>query len=257
VALDAMAHGCHVLCEKPLSITLDSAGRMVDTAQRSGVVFTMASKFRYVDDIVRARALVSEGVIGDLILFENAFASRVPMHGRWNSDPAISGGGVLIDNGTHSVDIMRYLVGQIEVVKVVPGRRVQKLDVEDTVHLFALTADRVMGNIDLSWSIDKPGESYVRLYGTEGAIEIGWKSSSYKCSNDSEWKKFGNGYDKNAAFGAQIGAFSAACLGQGNLRVSLTDALASVEVINAAYRAMHGSHWTPVRVHESLREFVA
>lgn len=246
VAVDCMQQGCHVLCEKPLSLTVDSAARMVQVAQRTGVVFTMASKFRYVGDIVRAHELVAQGAIGDVILFENSFTSHVPMAGRWNADPAVSGGGVLIDNGTHSVDIMRYFFGPIDVVKAVSGRPVQNLEVEDTVHLFTVSEKGVMGNIDLSWSLNKNSADYVRLYGSEGTISIGWQSSSYKRGGDAEWTKFGNGYDKNVVFAAQIEAFSAACRGEGGLRVNVADALASVEVIRAAYTAMRSSHWTPV-----------
>src|SRR4029079_17961867 len=83
------------------------------------------------DDIVRAQQLVAAGALGELIQLENRFASRVDMRPRWNSDPAVSGGGVLIDNGTHSVDIARSFLGPIHEVLVVEGPKVQELEVED------------------------------------------------------------------------------------------------------------------------------
>jgi predicted dehydrogenase len=250
IAVDCMERGYHVLCEKPLAITPDAAYRMAETARRTGVLFTMASKFRHVPDVVRAHELMKGGTIGDMILFENSFTSRVPMVGRWNADPTISGGGVLIDNGTHSVDIMRYFLGPVGVVKAVAGRSVQNLGVEDTVHLFAMSKSGVMGNIDLSWSIDKQAESYLRLFGSDGTIVVGWRSSAYKRIGETDWTVFGNGYDKSAAFLAQIETVSAASLGEGEMRVTMTDALASVEVIAAAYAAMRASSWTPVSLSE-------
>ncbi|MFL6374664.1 MAG: Gfo/Idh/MocA family protein, partial [Pyrinomonadaceae bacterium] len=108
-----------VLCEKPLTTNLADAEKMIATAQKNNVLFTMASKFRYCDDVIKAKGILASGMLGDVLQFENAFTAKVDMSKRWNSDEAISGGGVLIDNGTHSVDIIRYFLGSIESVLVV------------------------------------------------------------------------------------------------------------------------------------------
>jgi predicted dehydrogenase len=239
--------GVPVLCEKPLCTDVASARALVDLAKRSGVLFTMATKFRFVDDIVRAKSIVASGLLGDPILFENAFTSRVEMTGRWNSDPKRSGGGVIIDNGTHSVDVMRYFLGPIEEVFAVEGKRLQCVEVEDTARIFARTVNGILGSIDLSWSINKQLDSYVDLYGSHGVIRIGWRESKYRQISSTDWVVFGKGYDKIEAMGGVIRNFVRSLRGEERILVTCDDAMASVEVIEAVYRSLETDVWTRVR----------
>ncbi len=236
----------HVLCEKPLSVNSMDAKLMIESAERSGVILTMASKFRYVEDVIRAKQIVSSGILGEIVLFENAFTGRVDMSKRWNSQPQISGGGVLIDNGTHSVDIMCYFLGALSEIQVVEGKRIQGLKVEDTVQIFVKSATGVRGNIDLSWSINKELDSYIRIYGSQGTISVGWKESKYRQASSSDWIVFGNGYNKVQAFRSQIENFTKAIKGEESLLITAADGLASVEVIESAYAAMLHTSWTPI-----------
>jgi predicted dehydrogenase len=242
-----------VLCEKPLSIDLASARRMVDAAQKAGVKLTMASKFRYVEDVIKAKSIVASGILGEIVLFENAFTSRVDMSSRWNAKPEISGGGVLIDNGTHSIDIMRYFLGRLAEVQVVEAKRIQGLPVEDTVRIFAKSVSGVVGNIDLSWSINKELDYYIRIYGSQGTISVGWQESKYRQSSSKDWIKFGNGYDKGQAFRSQIENFAKGIKDEEKLLINHEDALASVEVIEAAYAALENSKWTKVGHQENTK----
>ncbi len=235
-----------VLCEKPLSIESRNAAKMIDAAAANGVVFTMASKFRYVDDVIRAKSLLASGVLGEIVLFENAFTSRVDMSRRWNSDPAVAGGGVLIDNGTHSVDIVRYFLGPIEAVAAVEGKRIQGLAVEDTARLFVRTRSGVLGSIDLSWSLNKELESYIDIYGSNGTIRVGWKESKYRPLSSPDWIVFGKGYDKVQAFRRQVENFCLAVRGSERLLIEPDDALASVQVIEAAYKSTRRDDWVAV-----------
>ena len=236
----------HVLCEKPLSVDVSSAELMMDTARRCGVKLTMASKFRYVEDVVRAKSIVRSGILGDILLIENAFTSRIDMSARWNSQIAISGGGVLIDNGTHSIDIMRYFLGPLRDVQVLEGVRGHGLEVEETVQMFVRSENGVSGHIDLSWSINKELDSYINIYGTKGNVVVGWKSSKYRQNSSNEWIVFGQGYDKVQAFKSNIINFCAGIRGEEALLVTPGDAIASVEVIEAAYAALKRSQWTKI-----------
>jgi predicted dehydrogenase len=245
--LQAIERGLHVLCEKPLAIDAESACTMVAAAEAADVVFTMAAKFRFVDEVVRARQIVGSGILGELLVLENAFASRVDMTRKWNADPPISGGGVLIDNGTHSVDIVRYFLGPIAEVMAVEGKRVQTPAVEDTASMLLRTPAGALGTINLSWSLDLVTDTYLTLYGSEGTVSIGWQGARYRQASSSEWVEFGSGYKKVACMGAQVENFCAAIRGEEPLRVTAEDAIASVAVIEAAYASLERSDWVSVR----------
>ncbi|QDT73438.1 Gfo/Idh/MocA family protein [Lacipirellula limnantheis] len=257
IACWLLGEGVHVLCEKPLAISPDEAITMLAAAQRSTATLRMASKFRYAADVVEAKSIVASGAIGDIVLFENAFTSRVDMRSRWNSDRAVSGGGVLIDNGTHSVDIMRYFLGPIVELQVVEGLRVQEIPVEDTVRMFVRSAAGVMGTIDLSWSLNKELPYYLSVYGSAGTLHVGWKESKFRRAGDADWTVFGKGYDKVQAFGSQLDNFTRSIYGLEPSLISLQDALASVEVIDAAYNTMLQTSWASVCTQMSQSALVA
>jgi predicted dehydrogenase len=235
-----------VLCEKPLCIDSQTARTVIEAARRSSAKFTMASKFRYVEDVFKAKAIVSAGILGEIILFENAFTSRVDMTSRWNSQREVSGGGVLIDNGTHSVDLVRYFLGPIADVQVIEGKRSQGLPVEETIRIFVRSTEGVLGSIDLSWSINKEHESYINIYGSQGTLWVGWKESKYRQSGARDWVVFGQGYNKIQAFRSNIDNFARAIRGEEALLIGPDDALASVEVVEAAYADLQRSHWVTV-----------
>lgn len=237
-----------VLCEKPICIDLPSALSILDAAKQAGVLFTMASKFRYVEDVVKARDLLGSGIVGEPIIFENVFASPVKMTQRWNGNPSISGGGVLIDNGTHSVDILRFFLGPLAEVNVTEGRRIQELPVEETVCLLARSMSGVVALVDLSWNFNKDPENYIRIYGTHGTLVVGWRESKYRLFPAEDWISFGTGYNKVHAFRQQVENFSKAIRGEEPLVVTAEDALASVEVIVAAYISLRQRRWVPVMI---------
>lgn len=246
ICIELMNLGIHVLCEKPLTISSHDARRMISAAENNNVTFSMGSKFRFVEDVQEARRIIESGKLGEIVLFENTFAGYCDMSERWNSNPEISGGGVLIDNGTHSIDIMRFLLGSVTELQVVEGRRIQNLPVEDTARLFVRNEAGAMGSIDLSWSMNKVQPHFISIYGSKGTLQVGWKESRYQLAGESEWTVFGDGYNKIAAFGNQIRNFSAAINGEEELIIDASDALASVMTMETAYAALKTNEWHPV-----------
>ncbi len=93
-----------------------------------------------------------------------------------------------------------------------------------------------MGAADLSWSIDKELDTYLRIYGSAGTILVGWKESRFRRRAESEWHTFGTGYNKIQAFRDQLENFCGAIHGTQQLVVTPEDGLASVEVVAGRIR---------------------
>jgi len=246
IAMYFMQKGVNVLCEKPLCLSVAEAREMIDCAEKSNVKFTMATKFRYVEDVIKAKSMIASGVLGDIVQFENAFTAKVDMSKRWNSDSKISGGGVLMDNGTHSVDIIRYFLGAIAEVLAVEAGNTQDLHVDENVKLLAKTKNNVTASVDLTWGINKELPNFISIYGTNGTLHIGWGASKYKLNSNPDWIQFGKGYDKVQAFRSKIENFAGAIHGTEKLLTKPEDALASVEVIEAAYKSLNQNLWQKV-----------
>ncbi len=238
--------GIHVLCEKPFALNSKQAKQMFKAAEENDCLLMMASKFRYVEDVIWAKSLIASGILGEIVLFENVFCSHVDMRHRWNSNKALAGGGVLIDNGSHSIDIARFLLGPLVKVQAEKGRNVQGLEVEDTAHIYFKTHLDTQGVVDLSWSIHKELDSYVEIFGTQGALSIGWKTSKYRQSETLDWVNFGTGYDKLGAFRRQLENFVLSIKGRENPLITPIDGLESVRVIEAAYKSMDKDKWVTV-----------
>lgn len=233
-----MGRGVAVLCEKPFAPSVDAAESMLRRAEQCGVLITMAAKFRFVPDVRAAREIVSSGSLGALLMIENTFTGTVMMANRWNSNPQVAGGGVIMDNGTHAVDLFRFFGGTLSEVSATEYRRYQRLDVEDTAVLFARCKNGAVVSSDLSWSIDKRSPYYLRLFCERATIELGWKRSQIQHDGSTEWSHFGNGYSKLDAFIGLQSNFARAIGGTEKPEVSIDDVRESVVAIDAAYRSL-------------------
>ena len=101
-----MQKGISVLCETPFALNSASALKMVEVSRAFGAHLMMGSKFRYISDLIHAKGLIQAGIIGQVLVFEIDFRDAVDMRDRWNIRPEVSGGGVLIDTGSHAIDIV-------------------------------------------------------------------------------------------------------------------------------------------------------
>lgn len=109
---DAAAAGKHVLCEKPIAMTLADADRMIHACQKAGVLFQMAFVRRFCNEWLKLREIIQEGLLGRPVIWRTATASSGP--GRpWYLD-AEKGGGPFVDGCVHDWDFARFIFGEPE-----------------------------------------------------------------------------------------------------------------------------------------------
>lgn len=111
--LDALAHGAHVLCEKPLAFRSADVAPWIAAAERRGRILGAAFAHRFFAPTRRLRRLIESGALGTTTFCLNRFAVNYQRETpAWKWDPAVSGGGAIHDTLLHSVDLYRYLFGE-------------------------------------------------------------------------------------------------------------------------------------------------
>lgn len=249
-ALASFERGLHVLCEKPLAVGTREALSMLRGATRRRCQLLLATKFRHVPDLVRARELIRNGTIGDPLAFEVSFCAPVDMSRRWNSQPNRSGGGVLIDNGCHAFDLISFLFGSVTRVNATLLKPLQRLAVEDSVTVQVEAQNGVIGRVDLSWSLAIGRETYVVIHGARGTMEIGWRSSVLKLPGQ-DWRQIGEGYDKARAHREMAACFKQVITNSRRRWISALECLRTVAAVDAAYRSVRSGGWEWVDVDEA------
>lgn len=176
----AVAHGRHVLCEKPIATTLEDARAMVAACDVAGVQLHVAFVSRFLPVVARARDAVRSGRLGDLIGLVGRNRGRPPLppaYPGWITDPVAAGGGALIDHSVHVTDVMRHVSGlEVAEVSAEAGGLLWDLPVEDIAVVSLRFDNGAVGSIDPSWSVpaDHPWDYdfFLRLVGTEGSLDL-------------------------------------------------------------------------------------
>jgi len=252
-ALPFLESGIHVLCEKPLARDPTEAARMFAAADRHRVLLAVASKFRHVPAIERARELVRSGKLGEPVAFDVSFCAATDMSKRWNGVREISGGGVIMDNGSHVFDVAIYLFDGLERVQASILRPLQKIEVEDSAHLRFVAAGAVMGSSSLSWSVCAVDDQYLRVHCSRGSIVVGWKAAQVKADGPADgngkaggWRSLGDPYDKALAHRAMYARFRDAVRFGRTLWIRPEECLQISAAVRAAYRSAVSDAWERV-----------
>jgi UDP-N-acetylglucosamine 3-dehydrogenase len=147
----AAAAGKHVLCEKPLATTKADAEAMIEACREHGVLLQTAFPVRFNTSIVRMKQIVAEGKLGRIVAIRGTNRGTNP--GGWFVDPALSGGGAVLDHTVHVVDVMRWMMGaEVKEVYAEADRLLSEHEIDDCGVLSLEFDNGVFATLDCSWS---------------------------------------------------------------------------------------------------------
>ncbi len=119
-AKKAILNGKHVYCEKPLAVTSEQARELASLAREHGVRAQIVFNNRFLSAVIRAKQIVDSGALGRILSFKARYlhssATDTSKKAGWKQNKDICGGGVLFDLGSHVIDLIYYLAGEVESV---------------------------------------------------------------------------------------------------------------------------------------------
>jgi 1,5-anhydro-D-fructose reductase (1,5-anhydro-D-mannitol-forming) len=165
----AAGAGKHVLCDKPLAVTVPDARRCVAECRAAGVRLGITFQTRNHDGLAEAAELVRSGAIGQVVLAEVQMSGGRNLPKGWRTDPALAGLGTLNNIGVHAFDVLRYLVGAevTEVTALVDAEPGFQVDTTALVLLRFSTG--TLAYVNANQSVPN-GRDDIVLYGTEGRV---------------------------------------------------------------------------------------
>ena len=180
IAASAAAAGCHVLVEKPGARSAAELQAVADAAAASGVRVKLGFNHRFHPALQKARALVDAGVTGKLLYIRGRYGhgGRLGYEHEWRMRRALSGGGELIDQGAHLIDLARWFLGDFTEVDGWIPTYYWPVEVEDNCFLALRTAENQMAWLHATWTEWKNCFSF-EICGRDAKLEINGLGGSY------------------------------------------------------------------------------
>ena len=175
-AIAAARSGRHVLVEKPLEISTARVDQLVDEVTRARVTLGVFLQDRLKPDIVEMKRRIDAGGIGTPLLATGEVRWFRPREyyssSRWRGTWALDGGGALMNQGIHTVDLMLYLLGPVASVSGLTATRFHRIETEDTATALLEFVNGVQGTIDVTTAAAPGSPRRLRITGSEGSLMI-------------------------------------------------------------------------------------
>jgi myo-inositol 2-dehydrogenase / D-chiro-inositol 1-dehydrogenase len=231
----------HVLCEKPLGISVDEMKQMISACEENEVQLMTAFPCRYITAVVQAKQAVDRGDIGDIVAVKGTNRGTLP--GGWFLDKELSGGGALLDHTVHVMDLMNWIIGSKvnEVYAYAANLFNDGVGIDDAGMIHVKFENGAFGVIDTSWSRPKSfptwGDVTMEIIGTKGAISVdSFAQKNEVYTNEAGkgvWSFWGDGMDAYLVKG-----FVDAVLQGKPVPINGLDGLRSTEVALAGYESV-------------------
>ena len=180
IVVDALRQNKHVVAEKPLGRNVAESESMVRAAAESGTVLKTGFNHRYHPAIREAKRLYDEGRIGDCLTVRARYGhgSRPGMEKEWRSSKELCGGGELLDQGVHVIDLIRWFAGEIREVYGKAETLFWDINVEDNAFAILKTERGVRASFHVSWTNWRNVFSF-EVSGTKGYLSVQGLGGSY------------------------------------------------------------------------------
>ena len=168
--------GKHILVEKPMALTLDDADAMIREADEAGVYMSVALQRRTDPLFMRIKAALDGGDLGDLTLAsvvlpyyrDQAYYNQAEWRGTW----ALDGGGVLMNQGIHIVDLLVWMMGDPVEVRAFADTLHRDVEVEDTLSASLRFQNGALATITATTTVGGGAPHRLEIYGTNGAVQV-------------------------------------------------------------------------------------
>jgi predicted dehydrogenase len=180
VAAQALRAGKHVLVEKPGAIALAELDELESIARKTGALFRIGYNHRYHPAFLKARELFDSGVLGPMMFVRGRYGQggRIGYDKEWRADPKLSGGGELIDQGVHLIDLAGIFLGEFTRVEGHVATYFWNMPVDDNAFLSLRNAEGRTAWLHASCSEWKNLFS-LEVYGRDGKLHMEGLGGSY------------------------------------------------------------------------------
>lgn len=175
-AIQAANAGKHVVVEKPLAITQAQLDGVVQAAEKNHTQVAVITQLRFTPSVMKAKKAIDEGRLGKILMadFKGKFyrSKEYYTQGGWRGTWAMDGGGALMNQGIHGIDIIQHLMGGVESVQALCRTQMHDIETEDSAYVLVEYKNGAIGAIHSTTAATPGYPREIEINGTKGTIKL-------------------------------------------------------------------------------------